>query len=90
MLNPIFIYLILVALLIIVIAIYAFFFVSVYGTLKTCERSESSYCPLMYCKDLTVECGNYPWRPDPVTGKPICSEYLLTMTALKAVPKTGA
>lgn len=89
MLSPIFIWLILAGLLIIVIVIYVILFVSVYGALKKCESSESSYCPLMYCNDPTTQCGNFPWRPDPVTGNPICSEYLLTMSALKAVPKPG-
>jgi hypothetical protein len=83
-LRPVYSYLVLGLILILVIAIYLYFFLVVYSTLKKCEKEESNYCPLMYCKDPTTECGNYPWRPAPGTGTHICSKYLLTMSAPKA------
>jgi hypothetical protein len=76
-------------LLLLVVGIFILFFV-ILGSYNNCVASESPYCPLLYCQDPTTACGNYPWRPDPVTGAPICSQYLLTMTAPTAGPKTTA
>jgi hypothetical protein len=80
MLNPIFSYIILAILALIVIGFFIWAF-SLYSALNACEQGESPLCPLMYCNEPTAECGNYPWRPDPTTGAPICSKYLLTMSA---------
>ncbi len=89
MLNPIYSYIMLGVIGLVVIGIYLYFFLVVYAALANCEASESSYCPLMYCNDPIPQCGNYPWRPDPVTGAPICSQYLLTLAAPTAGTKTS-
>lgn len=86
--NPIVVYIVIGVLAVLIILEFLYFFLVVYSALKTCENSESAYCPLMYCNDPTTACGNYPWRPDPVTGIPICSKYLLTQSAPTAAPKT--
>lgn len=86
--NPIVIYIVVAFLVVLVIAVYLYFFLVVYSAFTNCEKSESPYCPLMYCNDPTTACGNYPWRPDPVTGNPICAKYLLTQSAPTASAKT--
>lgn len=87
--SPIFAYLVLGLLFIITIGFWVWFFL-VYSALIACETGESDYCPLMYCNDPTTACGHYPWRPDPATGAPICSRYLLSMSAPTAAPKVVA
>ena len=88
MLSPIFAYLVLGILAIITIGFYIWAFLT-YSTLNKCEQSESPLCPLMYCATSTTACGNYPFRPDPTTGAPICATYLLTQTAPTAATNLG-
>ena len=83
------IYVILAVLIVIAIG-FIIWAIIVYSSFTSCQSSESPYCPLMYCKDPTTACGNYPWRPDPTTGAPVCSKYLLTQAAPVAEPKTSA
>lgn len=88
MLNPAFAYLALVFLAFVVIGFYVWAYMT-YSTLKTCEQSESPLCPLQYCDTTTTTCGNFPFRPDPTTGAPICASYLLTKSAPTAGTNLG-
>jgi hypothetical protein len=78
--SSIFGWLVVIIIFFLTVGIYVWAF-SLYSNYQLCLSSESSYCPSMYCDIPSATCKNYPYRPDPVTGAPICNKYLLTQSA---------
>jgi len=75
-----FVYLILFILIALVIGFFIWAFIMIQNYNK-CLENESSYCPQLYCDFPSQACQNMGYRPDSNNGKPICANYLLTLSA---------